>query len=120
MIISISAPHLLPTLCQQPCSNSSNVLNSRVLANATGRQISFIRDIPDNSPPALINITNLSGAEPIKFLPTIGIEVNGERPRDEEPSQRHSHSDVVGTVIGGETSQGRKQSATTDGGNDPR
>ena len=67
----------------------------------------------------LILVANHRLPEPIQLLRVQRVEKDGERERDEEPDQRHTHRDMVALVIGHQTRQTREQGAAGDGSDDP-
>jgi hypothetical protein len=113
-----TTPPCTPTL-EFENLNSSDVLNTRLLPNAPVRKVALILDIANDGSSSLIKIPDLGDAEPIEFLLAESVEVDGEGPRDEEPSERHSHGLVVGAVVGGETSERGEERTAAHGGDDP-
>lgn len=64
-------------------------------------------------------IADLGLAEAVQLARIQGVEVDGEREGDEEPTQGDDHGDVVVLVVGHEPRDGREQGPTRDRRHDP-
>ena len=69
---------------------------------------------------SLVSVTNFALAETIQLLSRDSVAIDGEETGDGETSQWDTHGLVVVAIIGCQTRQGWEQSATANGGNDPR